>query len=113
MFMWYRTLSVLILCNFHVYKWENAYNKDLNAWRILMIFYLLIKVKRWGCTLVHVYVWEHIVSLNYRIAWWILNKLGRDKVLMTPQICIDFWAKSTQGWIQVGAKIGHLGPKKF
>ena len=27
----YRFLSALILCNFHVYKWENAYSKDLNA----------------------------------------------------------------------------------
>ena len=27
---------------------------------------------------------EHRVSLNYRIAWWIFTKLGRDKVLMTP-----------------------------
>ena len=32
-----------------------------------MIFYLFTKVKRGGA-LVHVYVWEHIVSLNYRIA---------------------------------------------
>ena len=29
---------------------------------------------------------------------------------MTPHICIDFWAKSAQGWIQGGAKIGHGGP---
>ena len=41
-------------------------------------------------------VWEHRVSLNYRITWWILTKLGRDKVLVTPahlyrllgQICL-------------------------
>ena len=26
---------------------------------------------------------------------------------MTPHICIDFWAKSAQGWIQGRAKIGH------
>ena len=57
----------------------------------------------------HVYVLEHIVSLNYRIAWWIFTKLGRDKVLMTPHICIDSWAKSAQGWIQGGAKIGPGG----
>ena len=31
-----------------------------------MNFYLFIKVKR-GDALVHVYVWEHIVTLNYRI----------------------------------------------
>ena len=45
----------------------------------------------------HVYVLEHIVSLNYRIARWIFTKLGRDKVLMTPHICIDSWAKSAPG----------------
>ena len=30
--------SALIICNFHVYYWENANIKDLSAWRILMIF---------------------------------------------------------------------------
>ena len=69
-----------------------------------MNFYLFIEVKKGGGALVHVYVLEHIVSLNYRIAWWIFNKLGRDKVLMTPHICIDSWAKPAQGWIQGGAK---------
>ena len=43
-----RALSALILCNFHVYKWENAYSKDLNAWKILMNFYLFIEVKKGG-----------------------------------------------------------------
>ena len=74
-----------------------------------MNFYLFIQVKRGGGALVHVYVLEHIVSLNYRIAWWIFTKLGRDKALMTPHICIDSWAKSAQGWIQGGAKIGPGG----
>ena len=33
-----------------------------------MNFNLFIKVKRGGCTSAwHVYVWEHIVTLNYRI----------------------------------------------
>ena len=62
-----------------------------------MNFYLFIKVRReggGGVALVHAYVWEHIVSLNYRIVSWIFTKLGRDKVLVTPHICIDFWAKS-------------------
>ena len=26
----------------------------------------------------------------YRIPGWIFTKLGKDKVLMTPNICIDF-----------------------
>ena len=43
-----RALSALILCNFHVYMWENAYSKDLNAWKILMNFYLFIEVKKGG-----------------------------------------------------------------
>ena len=105
-----RALSALILCNFHVYKWENAYSIDLNAWKILMNFFIYWSEKRGGGgALVHVYVLEHIVSLNYRIAWWIFTKLGRDKVLMTPHIYIDSWAKSAQGWIQGGAKIGPGG----
>ena len=33
-----------------------------------MNYYLFIKVKGGGGALVHVYVLEHIVSLNYRIA---------------------------------------------
>ena len=50
----------------------------------------------------HVYVWEHIVSLFYRTA-----KLGRDDVLMVPHLCIDFSANLAQGWIQGEAKIGQ------
>ena len=34
----------------------------------------------------HVYVWEYIVSLYYRIALWVLMKLGRDEVLIAPHI---------------------------
>ena len=33
-----------------------------------MNFYLFIKMKRRGGALVHVYVYEHIVNLNYRMA---------------------------------------------
>ena len=39
-----------------------------------------------GGALMHVYVWEHIVSFYYRIALWILMKLGRDEVLMAPHV---------------------------
>ena len=46
--MRFRALSALILCNVHVYKWENAYSKDLNAWGVLIKFYIFIKVKRGG-----------------------------------------------------------------
>ena len=43
---------------FWPYKWENAYSKDLNAWKILMDFYIFIKVKSGGgVALVHVYMY--------------------------------------------------------
>ena len=38
----------------------------------------------------HVYVWEHIVTLNYRIACWIFTKLGRDKLLMSRIFVLTF-----------------------
>ena len=37
-------------------------------------------------------------------------KLGRDEVLMVPYKCCWFSARSPQGRIQGGAKIGHGGP---
>ena len=76
-----------------------------------ILIYLVIKVIRGGGgALVHVYVWEHIVTLNCRITWWIFTKLCRDKVLKTLLICIHFWAKSAQWWIQGRAIIGQWGP---
>ena len=48
---------------------KNAYIKDLNALRILMNFFMyLFRWKRGGGALMHVYVWEYIVSLYYRTA---------------------------------------------
>ena len=44
--------------------------------------WILVYLLRWkggGGALVHVYVWEHIVTLNYRITWLIFTKLCRDK----------------------------------
>ena len=76
-------------------------------WKLLFLF--IYWSEKGGGVLVHVYVLEHIVSLKYRIPWWIFTKLGRDKVLMTPHICINSWAKCAQGWIQGGAKIGPGG----
>ena len=73
-----------------------------------MIFFIHLKMKK-GVALVHSFVWEHKASFKYRIARWIYTKLGRDKVLMTPHICIDFWAKSAKVWIQGVAKIGQWG----
>ena len=62
-----------------------------------------------GVALMHVYVLEHIVSLCYRIAWWMFMKLGRDEVLMALYLWLDFSANPTQGWIQGGTKIGQWG----
>ena len=67
-------------------------------------------MKRGGGALMHVYVWEHIISLYYRTAQWMFTKLGRDEVLMVPYKCCCFSARSVQGRIQGGAKIGHGGP---
>ena len=64
-------------------------------------------MKEGGGALMHVYVWEHIVSLYYRTTWWIFTKLGRDEVLMVQHLCLGFSANSAQGWIQGGAKIGQ------
>ena len=51
----------------------------------------------------------HIFNFYSRTARWILMKLGRDEVLMVPYKCCCFSARSTQGRIQGGAKIGHGG----
>ena len=95
----------------------NAYIKDLNALRFLINFLLInLGEGRGGGALMYVYVWEHIVALYYRTAWWIFTKLGRDEVLMVPHLCIGFSANSAKGWIQGGAKIGQWGvpsPKDF
>ena len=37
-------------------------------------------------------------------------KLDRDEVLMVPYMCCCFSARSAQGRIQGGTKIGHGGP---
>ena len=43
---------------------KNGNIQDLNAWRILMNFLCIyLGEKRGGGALMHVYVWEHIVSL--------------------------------------------------
>ena len=109
--MQFSALSAFILCNFHAYKWENAYIKDLYVLTILNGFFMYLF--RWrkggGGALMHVHVWEHIVSLSSRTASWIFMKLDRDEVLMVPYKCCCFSARSVKGRIQGGAKIGHWG----
>ena len=67
---------------------------------------------RWkkGGALMHVYALEHIVSLYYRTALWMFMKLGRHEMLMVPYKCCCFSARSVQGRIQGGAKIGQVVP---
>ena len=49
-------------------KWKNDYIKDLNVLIILMNFLCIYVKKGGGSTQMHVYVWEHIVRLFYKIA---------------------------------------------
>ena len=51
----------------------------------------------------------HIFNFFSRTAWWILMKLGRDEVFMVPYKCCCFSARSAQGRIQGGARIGQRG----
>ena len=51
----------------------------------------------------------NIFNFFSRTAWWILMKLGMHEVLMVPYKCCCFSARSAQGRIQGGAKIGHGG----
>ena len=98
-------LSTFILCNSHICTWKNAYIKDLNACRSLMNFLCIyLGEKRGGVALMHVYVWEHIVSLYYRTALWMFTKLVRDEILMARHLHKDVLVISAQGRIQGEAK---------
>ena len=50
----------------------------------------------------------HIFNFFSRTAWWILMKPGMHEVLMVAYKCCCFSARSAQGRIQGGAKIGPL-----
>ena len=52
----------------------------------------------------HVYIWEHIVSLYYRTAEWMFTKLGRNELLMAQNMHNNVFAISAQGRIQGEAK---------
>ena len=93
---------VLFLC---FYEWERfEYLKNFNEF-----FMYLFRWRKGGGALLHVYVWEHIVSLYYRTAWLMFTKLGRDEVLIVPRMYKGVSARSAQGRIQGGAKIGQRG----
>ena len=52
----------------------------------------------------HVYVWEHIVSLYYRTAEWMFTKLGRDEVLMVLTSVVAFRPDPSGGGSRAGQK---------
>ena len=64
----------------------------------------LFRRKRGGGALMHVYVWEHIVSLYYSTARWMFTKLGRDEVLMVPYKCSVFQPDPPRGGSRAGPK---------
>ena len=57
----------------------------------------------------HVYVWEHIVSLYYRIAGWIFTKLGGIKYSCTRTIVLTFGPNRSRDGSRLGPKIGQGG----
>ena len=61
-------------------------------------------MKGGGGALMHVYVWEHIVSLYYSTAKWMFTKLDRDEVLIAWHMHKDVLAIFAQGQIQGEAK---------
>ena len=61
-------------------------------------------MKGGGGALMHVYVWEHIASLYFRTALWMLMKVSRDEVLMARHMHKDVLAIFNQGQIQCEAK---------
>ena len=63
-------VKCIICIYFHVYKRENAYIRDLYALTILMDFLCIYLGEEGGGVgaLMHVHVWEHIVSLSSRTA---------------------------------------------
>ena len=103
--------STFILCYFHVCKWKNAHIKDWNALRVLVNFLCNYSGEGRGA-LMHVYVWEHIVSLYCRIVWWMFTKLGRDKNSM-PCTCVKaFWPDPPWGRSRVRQEQVTGSPKK-
>ena len=52
----------------------------------------------------HIYVWEHTVSLFSRTDQWMLTKLGREEVLIALQMYLGFSARFDQRWIKMEQK---------
>ena len=58
---------------------------------------IYLREKGGGGALMHVYVWEHIVSLYYRTALWMFTNLGRYEVLMVPTSVVVFRPDPSRG----------------
>ena len=73
-----------------------------------MNFLCIYLGEKGGGLLMHVYVWEHIVSLYYRTAGCLQNLVGMKCSLSLTKVVV-LLARSVQGRIQGRAKIGHRG----
>ena len=91
----------------HVYKCNNAYSRDLNAWEFLWIFIYLIRWIRHKGREMYWCMYMYGNTESARIAWWIFTKLGRDKALMTPAHLHWLLGQIRPGRIQGRAIIGQ------
>ena len=79
----------------------------------------LFRWRKGGGVLMHVYVWEHIVSLfyMYRTTWWILIKLGMEEELKVPYLRLrhfrlplqNSWTEFNKTWQEARSKF-FFGP---
>ena len=73
------------MCNFNIHKWENAYIKDLNVWRILKNFMYIFRRRKGGCTNACICMGTH--SQPFRTAWRKFTKFEGDEVFIDPHMC--------------------------
>ena len=83
---------------------KNAYIKDLNALRILMNFLCIYLGEKGGGALMHVYVWERIVSLYYRTAEWMFTKMEGMKCSWSLTSVVVLWPDPSRGGSRAGQK---------
>ena len=101
-----------LLSNYHqlcvVYMWNNFCIQVLAIFWILRIF-IFIWLKGMRVALMHVYVWEHMFRIIYRITGSMFKKFGRNEVRMVSHMYTWLSARSPKGLVQGWAKIGHGG----
>ena len=109
--MWMITDIILL----HVYRpWSDIFNCNLSVWPWPWLFSspepkARVSYCHSASSVRPSSINFHIFDFFSRTAWWILIKLGRDEVLVVPYKCCCFSARSPQGRIQGGAKLGHGG----